>query len=196
MKNIKPVAIIISAIALLLVFSSIVFAHAQPLKYDPQPGSRLSKAPDSVQVWFDEAIESDLSRFQVLDRAKNHVEVSDALMLSENGQHATVPLQSDIKPGVYTVLWRVVSADDGHLTKGSYAFVVEGAAPSATGAAGGSATPEPTIDMSAMVSGDLGTQSTGPSPLDIASRWLSFALAALLMGGAAFIGLVSRPAAD
>jgi copper transport protein len=207
MKRIKPIAASLCAITLLLVFSSIAFAHAQPVKYDPQPGSHLGKAPDSIQVWFDQPIEPALSRFQVLDRAKNRIDVPDELMLSENGQHATVPLLSGIKPGVYTVIWRVVSAQDGHLTKGTYAFVVEGAA-APTPAGGGTAptlvpgqpspTPEPTIDISATatISTDTGQQDTSPSPLDIASRWLSFALAALLIGGAAFVGLVSRPAAD
>ncbi len=204
MKRIKPVAAIVSAIALLLVFGSIAFAHAQPTQYDPQPGSHLGKAPTSIQISFDQPIELSLSRFQVFDRAKNRYDVANGLMVSDNGQHATMPLTGTLRSGVYTVLWSAVSAQDGHLTKGSYAFVVEGAPP--TPAAGvvptlalnqPSPTPEPTIDLStaAIVSTDTSTQDTGPGPLDIISRWFSLILAAMLIGGAAFIGLVSRPAA-
>lgn len=199
--RIKPIVSVTLAVAILLIFSNIAFAHAQPTQYDPQPGSHLKTSPDTIQIWFDQPIEPELSRIQVLDRAKNRYDVEGELMVTDNGQHATEPLSGKLKAGVYTVLWAAVSAQDGHLTKGTFAFIVE-AAPQPTTAPGATAvpgalnpTPEPTIDLGAAMVSDVSESDTGPGPLDITSRWFSLILAALLIGGAAFVGLVSRPAA-
>jgi methionine-rich copper-binding protein CopC len=45
-------------------------------------------------------------------------------MLANHEATLTVPLQSALPPGAYTVKWHVLSTD-GHKTEGSYSFMVK-----------------------------------------------------------------------
>jgi copper transport protein len=106
-------------------------AHALLRESDPAAGSSLDRAPSRVVLTFTERPEPGLSSISVLDTGGQPV---------ERGQAAPVrgaPLQfavglGDLADGTYTVSWRVVSKDDGHLTAGSFAFGVGVPAPTAT----------------------------------------------------------------
>ena len=96
---------------------------------------------------FTERPEPGLSSIQVLDTGGQPVERGEA------GPVDGAPLQfavglGDLADGTYTVSWRVVSKDDGHLTAGSFAFGVGVPAPTATPqaqAAPQGATPSPSV---------------------------------------------------
>ena len=106
-------------------------AHALLRESDPAAGSSLDRAPSRVVLTFTERPEPGLSSISVLDTGGQQV---------ERGQSAPVegaPLQfavglGDLPDGTYTVSWRVVSKDDGHVTVGSFAFGVGVPAPTAT----------------------------------------------------------------
>src|SRR4029453_5602707 len=76
----------------------------------------------------------------------------------------------DLADGTYTVSWRVVSRDDGHVTDGSVAFGVGVPAPSATPQA--QAAPQ--------------GATPSPSPAAAAARWALYAGLTLLVGAAVF----------
>ena len=100
----------------------------------------------------------------------------------------TVPLQK-LPSGVYTVAWRTVSAVDGHLASGSFAFGV-GTAPPSPGAeatAGSGATPAGR--------GSTTGSAAGPSAAAILGRWLLFIGLIALLGSAVFGLIVAPPAA-
>ena len=63
----------------------------------------------------------------------------------------------DLPQGVYTVVWKTVSALDGHNTGGSFAFVVGTAAPR-----GAPAVAQSTVTFSS------------PKPLEVVAKWLSY----------------------
>src|SRR4029453_3261213 len=88
-----------------------------------------------------------------------------------------VPLGA-LADGTYTVAWRTVSRDDGHVSGGSFAFGVGVAAP--TGGPPGTS--------------DAAASTPAPSPLATAGRWLLYWGLALLVGGAATgLGVYDRP---
>jgi copper transport protein len=109
-------------------------AHALLRESDPAAGSSLERAPDRIVLTFTERPEEGLSGIQVLDTGGRPV---------HEGQSAPVggaPLQlavglGDLADGTYTVSWRVVSKDDGHVTAGSFAFGIGVPAPGAIPAA-------------------------------------------------------------
>jgi copper transport protein len=105
-------------------------AHALLRESDPAAGSTVDQAPGRVVLSFTERPEEELSSIRVLDTAGQPVE------RGESGPVEGEPLQfavelGDLAEGTYTVSWRVVSKDDGHLTAGSFAFGVGVPAPTA-----------------------------------------------------------------
>jgi len=107
---------------LLLPFAA---AHAVPTQSSPMPGSTLEQPPTEVSIWFSERVDLGGSHIEVYDskgsRVGNqvHVDYLDTHHLVGKGVSQN---------GTYTVSWAVLSADDGHFTKGAYSFRVgEGA---------------------------------------------------------------------
>ncbi len=115
------VGLAIAAAALLPATAS---AHALPQSAVPAEGTAVQQAPTSVLITFGENPDPQLSSITVVDGSGRNVDA---------GPTTTVPgkpleLEVGLKPlakGVYTVTWRTVSAVDGHLATGSYAFGVD-----------------------------------------------------------------------
>lgn len=156
-------------------------AHALLRSSTPASGAVLGEAPGGVTLTFTEAPDLRLTAVKVLD--------------SGGGDHVTGPLESIADPaytvqaplgplgdGVYTVSWRAVSAVDGHVSAGSFAFGVGVAPPSATTSKAG--------DTGAGV-------SESGSPPAIFVRWLLY-LGFIALVGAAFVAVAvaRRPAPD
>lgn len=98
----------------------VALAHGDLQSTDPAGGSRVGKAPRAVEIVFTEAPTND-SRFQVIDGCGNDVfeqasGEGDTRRLSVNGGQA----------GKWIVTYRVISAEDGHFTKGEFSFRVTG----------------------------------------------------------------------
>ena len=106
-------------------------AHALLRESDPAAGSSLDRAPSRVVLTFTERPEPGLSSISVLDTSGQPVERGQAAPVDGAPLQFAVGL-GDLADGTYTVSWRVVSKDDGHLTAGSYAFGVGVPAPTAT----------------------------------------------------------------
>jgi copper transport protein len=96
-------------------------AHAGLVRTDPVAGAALGAAPSSVQLVFSERVEPELSEVRVLDRAGMAQQIGPPV--SGDPSSLRVPLRK-LPRGVYTVMWRSLSAVDGHATAGSFAFGV------------------------------------------------------------------------
>src|SRR5687768_2065664 len=111
-------------LAVLLVGGSArpALAHALYEKSQPATGSQL-ETPGQIQVWFTEPVEPELSELQVLDTTRKRVDLQDTrLALGENrALTVSVPQLPD---GTYMVAWSVLSAVDGHVTRGVFPLVV------------------------------------------------------------------------
>ena len=106
-------------------------AHALLRESDPAAGSSLERAPGRVVLTFTERPEPGLSSISVLDTSGEPVERGQAAPVDGAPLQFAVGL-GDLADGTYTVSWRVVSKDDGHVTAGSYAFGIGVPAPTAT----------------------------------------------------------------
>ena len=116
---------------LLLAAGGPAGAHALLRESDPAAGSSLERAPSRVVLTFTERPEPGLSTISVLDTGGQPVERGQAVPVDGAPLQLAVGL-GDLADGTYTVGWRVVSKDDGHLTAGSFAFGVGVPAPTAT----------------------------------------------------------------
>jgi copper transport protein len=164
----RALAVVLLAGGWLLASGPAADAHALLRASDPADGASLDQPPPQVTLTFTERPEPRLSVVHVLDAGGRQVEAGGAAPVAGNPLQLRVPL-GELPDGTYTVAWRTVSRDDGHVTGGAFAFGVGVAAPAA-GMAG--------------VSAQAAT-TPPPSPLAVAGRWLLYLGLALLLGAAA-----------
>jgi copper transport protein len=139
------------------------FAHAGLQGSDPLAGAMLGASPSVVRLRFSEKPASSLSTITVTDASGATYETGHP----EPAEGEANALAISVRPlplGVYTVIWRIVSAVDGHATAGAYAFGVR-VPPTAAAAAAAART---------------GTPS--PSPIEMLGRWLLILGLGVLLG--------------
>ena len=166
------------ALVATLLLARAVAAHALPQSSDPSAGANLATPPTAVTITFGERPDPKLSSIKVLTTSGTLVSSDPTTVVSSDPLGLTVGL-SPLAPGVYTVAWRTVSAVDGHLATGSFAFGVgvarspaaAGTTGAQTGAGGGSV----------------------PSSGAIVGRWLLFVGLLSLLGAASFGLIVAEP---
>lgn len=130
------------------------------------PGDRatLGASPTAVQLSFSEEPEPSLSVIRVLGRDGTAFELGPPTAVPGDPRALSIRVQ-DLRQGVYTVSWRIVSAIDGHATAGAYAFGI-GVAPQ------GAALAVPSAEEPS-------------SALEVVARWILLAGLAALVGAAA-----------
>lgn len=107
----------------LLLIPSHAFAHATPVTYEPEASAVIGAAPAEVVIRFSERIEEKTSSIRILRPDGGRVDAGDA-RLDADDAHVYRTRVATAGTGSYTVVWQVVSADDGHFTKGAYTFSV------------------------------------------------------------------------
>ncbi len=155
------------ALLLTLFVVSSVSAHGKLVKANPAPGSSVGAAPSQVQLWFDEPPELNFSEVQVLNAQKQRVDTG-ALQLAPNDNLSLIMPLKGVTDGTYTVVWKILSQADGHITRGVFAFNVGNVAGPATAP----------IDSG-------GTATYEANPVSATARWLSL-LSLLALVGAFF----------
>ena len=112
-------------VAVLSVIAPIsrVEAHAFLLRAEPQVGSKVSKAPTEVRVWFSETVQAGVSSIKVFDVSGKQVDKKDAHSDRADRAVLCVSLLPVLAPGSYKVIWRVTSADT-HVTSGDFHFQI------------------------------------------------------------------------
>jgi methionine-rich copper-binding protein CopC len=151
----------LAIVALLACFGSQhVSAHAGPRLTDPLEGATLGDTPTIVRLSFSEKPEASLSFIRVLDVGGTAYHVGSPQPVPGDPLALSVPVKP-LGRGVYVVNWRIISAIDGHVTTGAYAFGVQ---MSPIGARAASITYPPA------------------SMFEVLSRWAFIAGAVLLVG--------------
>lgn len=119
-----------------------VYGHALPVTYSPAPNSIINKnesLPSKVTISFSERPDPKVSYIQVLNSNNQRIDNNDFKITGQqHDREATVTLDKNkLTDGVYTVSWLTMSADDGHIAKGSYVFGIGnvGGYPSSTNTA-------------------------------------------------------------
>jgi copper transport protein len=139
------------------------FAHAGLQRSDPLAGATLGASPTAVRLWFTEKPAPSLSTITVTDAGGATYEASHPEPAAGEANALAIRVRP-LPRGVYTVVWRIVSAVDGHATAGAYAFGVR-VPPTAAAAAAAARTSTPS-----------------PSPIEILGRWLFILGLGVLLG--------------
>ncbi len=175
-------------LALWLAVPTMALAHAMLLSSAPVAGSSQAQSPTEIRLAVSEPVSLDFSTIKLYDRARHEQPVGS--LGRDNDSEATVlaSLPQTLSAGTYTVVWRVVSAIDGHLTIGVYAFHV---GPS-------EGTPEPVAGLG--LAGDESAPTEGasenPGPLWWILRAFILGNSALVLGGCLFTVLIVEPTAE
>ncbi len=118
-RVILSIAIVISMWA----HAAPVLAHAQLVKAEPARRAALDKAPTQVRLWFNEEIEGAYTSLSVLGANKKPVTDAKPKVVPDDPKSVVLPLP-DLKPGKYTVKFRVLSVD-GHIVDESFNYKVK-----------------------------------------------------------------------
>ncbi len=168
----KTLAGLMLVIVLALALFSTAFAHASLVKAEPPLGAALPKSPDKIKLIFSEEIEPKFSAFVLYDAQGSKLkELPFAL---EDGLQVVMRLEP-LTQSTYTLAWKVLSAVDGHITKGIYPFAV-GTSLNAK------------RSFPAMQTGSINS----PSTFRVFMRWLGFLSIMALVGGLFFRLLIFR----
>ncbi|HEX6543199.1 MAG TPA: copper resistance protein CopC [Ktedonobacterales bacterium] len=155
-------------------------AHAELVRSDPPSNAILNAPPSHVALWYSEDINPLTSRAVVVDTANREVDNHDAHVSDDNSKRMDITLPL-LKAGTYVVVWRAQSADDGHISGGSFIFRI--AAPD------GSVPPIPSVLPTGNIPGGGGTSDASSSGLDAASiaqaifTWLALLGMVFWVGG-------------
>jgi len=121
MRNLK---ILLIAVGLVFSGTQSAIAHAEVVKSFPLANSTLTKAPKYVQLEFGESITNLTSKnansIVILDSKATKIATSKIVIKKAI---ARVEFVGTLKPGKYTVKYRIVSAD-GHVLNAQFKFTL------------------------------------------------------------------------
>src|SRR3954471_1665228 len=110
-------------------------AHSKLVSSSPQAGSILDTSPPRIELELSESVGVQFSTITVYNRERQEQPLGAVALVPGSNTKMYVDVTGTLPGGTYTVVWRAISAVDGHLTAGTFAFRVRGAP--------GQATPEP-----------------------------------------------------
>lgn len=98
-----------------------VQAHAKLTKTSPADKATVTKAPTSVQLWFNETLDVKLSKIEVTGPDGK---VALGVVHAMEPKQLMGPITGKMADGAYTVNWQT-AGDDGHVQKGSFTFTLK-----------------------------------------------------------------------
>ena len=113
-----------------MILAGPVFAHAKLRSSIPAAGAQLQAAPKSLTLNFGERV-----RLAVLTLTADGKDIPVTVDRSAPAAPQVTVALPALSVGKYRVQWSALSIDDGHVSKGAFAFSVVGPSKSATGAA-------------------------------------------------------------
>ena len=97
------------------------FGHAKLVNSSPASGAQVLEAPKTLTLSFNEEVKLASLTLTLAGKAIP-VTVDKTAPAAKT---VVVPV-SALAPGSYELRWTAISIDDGHVTKGSFAFTVSG----------------------------------------------------------------------
>lgn len=191
-----PALIIILLLGWWLYAPSPALAHARLLKSTPTAGARLDAPPQKVELSFSESVSLQFSSIKLYDRSRKELAMGALGHDGQDTSYVAASLPSGLAPGTYTVVWRVLSAVDGHVTTGNLAFRVRPPAGSQGNVGPGENTEAPPEPDEVVSDTPVEGSTESPDPFRWLTRTMLLVSAALLVGGAIFSALVVRPTLD
>ena len=105
-------------------------AHAFLVKSVPAARATLSRAPERVQLWFNERLEPAYSSISVENAAGAQVDERYGSVSAEDPRRLDLSLPG-LPPGKYLVRFRVLSVD-GHIVESTVPFTIRPSTPPLT----------------------------------------------------------------
>ncbi len=168
MGLVRRLAAIVAVLLAACVWAPAAFAHANVIRTTPPDGAIVATAPDAVSILFDDPVTVAPGNAVV---SSDHSSVMDGDPRTERGGHQLVLPLLKLADGDYSARWRIIS-DDGHPESGVLAFRV----------GSGGAKPQSVLKA----------ESSNPSSLDVAARWLLIGGILVAGGAALFVFIVTR----
>jgi copper transport protein len=171
------------ALFLILLFSSVASAHALLARSDPPADAILNadQVPTQVRLWFTEEINPALTKAIVVDHNNTEVDLQNSHVSSSDPRELDTDLKP-LQPGFYVVIWKSVSAEDGHAVGGNFLFRVrfaDGTVPALPS--------ELPTGPANFANSNSGQCLTGSTPLlcapEVLSDWLVVLAATVWVGG-------------
>ena len=182
---------LVALVAVGLLVPAPAMAHAKLKRSSPATGARLSRAPESIRLWFSEQPELRFTFASLKDSAGKTIQLGHAEQEASDRMGVAFRVLATLSPGRYTLFWRT-AASDGHPSSGSFSFVVL-----APGQSDRSAT---RAETSLAISPSVAGKTTAPNQHEgreveeaeaASSVGNSIARAVLFLGLLALIGAVS-----
>ena len=162
-----------AAVALALLVPAAASAHAYIVKTVPAASVILSRAPTSVQLTYDEAVEPRFAIVSVTDVHARQETTGPVTRSPSDPDTLVVPIRH-VGEGWYLVYWRAISVD-GHPVQGAFTFAV-----------GPNAGPAPQFTIPNIAG------SATSTPL-VAAKWLAFLTMMAAIGLFVFRIAIVRP---
>ncbi len=118
----RRLLLLLLAPLLVLLAAGPALAHAALLSTDPEDGTVLPRAPQTVTLTFSERVGTSLGAVRVIDPTGERVDDGQPVR-SDAGRKVTVALPDAGEQGTYVLTWRVVS-EDSHPVSGVSTFSV------------------------------------------------------------------------
>lgn len=151
-------------------------AHAVLIRAEPTADTVVVEPPDEIRLWFDEPVSSEFSSAKLFDLNSQEIALR-AAHVDPADPHLLILKLPELTPGVYSVLWKVLSESDGHFSQGLQVFGVGEGTDLGTVIIKPAVTPPPAIS-------------------EVALRWLNFTLLASVIGGLVMVQFVLLPVSD
>lgn len=115
------------SLASTLFFVTSVFAHAEPATVKPGDGAVLVQPPAEIVIEMTQDMFSreGANDIDVMDASGKEITTVAAVVDRNDRRRLSVVVPSTLTPGVYTVNWKTLSADDGDDAKGSLSFTYD-----------------------------------------------------------------------
>ncbi len=169
-------------IPLILIWTSFwpvssVSAHAVLVNSTPDYGAAVDQSPPEIKLVFSEAIDPSFSTARLVDSNNRVIVPGPGEMVPGNPFVMRLPLPH-LPDGIYSVIYKNRSAEDGHVVEGVISFSV------------GKSTPR--VSQLPPIGADY-PAFTLPPIFDILIRWLSYLGMAGILGALIFRLVVWRP---
>jgi len=167
----RRVLVVGGVIGALLAGVAAARAHALLIGATPAENSQLAQAPAQIELFFSEPLESALSTIEVFDEAGARRDIDGTRLDPADPTRLTVSLRA-LPAGQYSVVWRVASTTDGHVTEGGYAF---------------------SVGPAAVILAPQVPARPAANPIEVIARGLRFAAVMVLLGGGVGIWWLVEP---
>ena len=140
-------------------------AHATLGSSEPPANEILGNSPGSVALRFTEPVEEIYTKVILVDETGNEVPGTSVSLDPSDETLARLVIPDDLERGTYSVVYRTLSAADGHRFSGYFAFTI------------GS-----TSDVRTVIPPSISDSGGPPFWLSTLSRWFAFLTLSLLTG--------------